>query len=98
MRSCVVPLSNGPSVLRPPKPIIEPSDRKIRFRVEDDHGRHSATWMLVAYRNTDDVYFGIRSQMQEIKVSFHEDTWRLALVKESAAAKALPCEHRGCGR
>lgn len=84
-----VPAEAPGTLLQPPPPVIEPRDRKLRFRVEHSSGSSSLTWSVIANRNTDDVYVGVRSRMGEMKLTLHKHKWRLALT-EQAAAHQLP--------
>jgi hypothetical protein len=76
-------------MLQAPKQIVDPKDRTIRFRVEDDAGLSSATWVVKGSKNGDDVYIGARAIMSEIKLSLHSGTWRMAYTAESTHAKTL---------
>ena len=70
-------------IVTPPLPIVEPPDRTLRFVVFDPDGATSATWNVVAHRNTDDVYLGPRAQMHLVKLSLHKGTWRVAYTAQS---------------
>ena len=71
-------------LLVPPTPVLFPGNRKLRFRVEGQDGLRSGTWNVIAHRNTDDVYLGLRARMGDVKLSLHRATWRMALTEPGA--------------
>ncbi len=74
--------------LQPPTPLLFPRDRTLRFRVQGPGALASRTWSVIAHKNTDDIYVGLRDRMRDMKLSLHRQTWRLALLGE--AAQRLP--------